>query len=86
MPRFQCYVAYRKRCPGIYQNWNDCKAEVHKYLGAQYKGFKDVYDAEQSLQNYLATTGHGSDRSETLGRVEAPQHDLNIHYGDNLVG
>lgn len=79
MARFQCYVVHRERRPESYQNWNDCEAQVNEYPGAQYKGFKDVYEVEQYLQDYLATTGHGSEHSMPVQKIETPQLDLHIH-------
>lgn len=37
--------------PGIYQTWNDCKAMVDGYPGAQYKSFATRQDAEAFLQS-----------------------------------
>ena len=41
------YYAVRKgKVPGIYFNWNDCKAMVDGYQGAVYKSFKTIEEAE----------------------------------------
>ena len=34
------YAVKKGKVPGIYLNWNDCKAMVDGYPGAVYKSFK----------------------------------------------
>jgi viroplasmin and RNaseH domain-containing protein len=34
------YAVKKGKVPGIYFNWNDCKAMVDGYQGAVYKSFK----------------------------------------------
>ncbi|KAJ8643990.1 hypothetical protein MRB53_005738 [Persea americana] len=34
MPRFNCYVVFRGRRPGIYNTWTDCKAQVNQFPDA----------------------------------------------------
>jgi len=44
------YYAVRKgRQPGIYQDWDSCKAQVDGFAGAQYKSFSTREDAAQYL-------------------------------------
>ena len=33
------YVVWEGRKPGIYETWEECKAQVHKYSKAKYKSF-----------------------------------------------
>lgn len=45
------YYAVRKGYnPGIYDNWEDCKKQIHKYSGAEYKKFKNKVDAENFIK------------------------------------
>lgn len=45
------YYAVRVgKTPGIYENWNDCKAMVDGFPGAVYKSFKTLTEAEVFLQ------------------------------------
>ena len=45
------YYAVRVgRTPGIYYNWNDCKAMVDGFPGAVYKSFKTMAEADSFMQ------------------------------------
>jgi ribonuclease HI len=44
------YVVHKGRIPGLYNNWNDCKKQVHDYDGAIYKKFSDETEAQQFLK------------------------------------
>ncbi|MET3617617.1 ribonuclease HI [Peptoniphilus olsenii] len=35
--------------PGIYNTWDDCKAQVHGYKGASYKKFSNLEDAKNFI-------------------------------------
>ena len=39
------YAVKKGKVPGIYFNWNDCKAMVDGYQGAVYKSFKTIEEA-----------------------------------------
>lgn len=43
------YAVKKGKVPGIYLNWNDCKAMVEGYQGAVYKSFKTIEEAENLL-------------------------------------
>lgn len=45
------YVVKVGKKPGIYHSWDQCKAMVHGYPGAVYKGFKTLAEAEAFLGN-----------------------------------
>ncbi len=48
------YYAVRVgKTPGIYMSWDDCKAMVDGYPGAQYKGFATIEEAERFLQGTM---------------------------------
>ena len=49
MAKKQYYVVIKGRTPGIYQTWEDCKAQVNGFKGAKYKGFKNIEDAQQYI-------------------------------------
>lgn len=40
------YVVWQGKKPGIYSDWDACKEQVHGVLGAQYKGFDSMAEAE----------------------------------------
>ena len=43
------YVVWNGKTPGIYDNWEDCEAQVKGATGAKYKGFASRADAEQAF-------------------------------------
>lgn len=45
------YYAVRKGIvPGIYETWEECKANVTGYTGAEYKSFKNLEEAELFIE------------------------------------
>ncbi|NOZ44800.1 MAG: hypothetical protein GXP45_06790 [bacterium] len=44
----QYYLVRKGRETGIFDNWADCEAQVKGFQGAQYKGFVNKQEAEQS--------------------------------------
>jgi ribonuclease HI len=45
------FYAVRKGIkPGVYTSWEDCKAQIHKYSGAEYKKFNNRVDAENFIK------------------------------------
>lgn len=46
------YYAVRKgRIPGIYHSWDECRAQVDKFSGAEFKSFHSEKEAELYLTN-----------------------------------
>jgi ribonuclease HI len=43
------YVVWNGKTPGIYDNWDDCEAQVKGVKGAKYKGFASLPEAEQAF-------------------------------------
>lgn len=41
-------MVFQGREPGIYRTWESCRAQVHGYGGAEYRGFASVADAERA--------------------------------------
>ena len=44
------YVVWQGKQPGIYTDWDTCKAQVQGVQGAQYKGFDSMAEAEQAIK------------------------------------
>lgn len=51
------YAVKKGKVPGIYFNWNDCKAMVDGYQGAVYKSFKTIEEAEKFINGEKSITG-----------------------------
>lgn len=62
------YVVWSGNAPGIYDSWEECKAQVEGYPGARYKGFNSLEDAtmafrgdaKDELYALRAIAGHGA--------------------------
>ncbi|KAK1604853.1 hypothetical protein QYE76_028526 [Lolium multiflorum] len=39
------YVVFEGRVPGVYEEWEDCKKQVHKFSGNCYKGYPTRHEA-----------------------------------------
>ena len=49
MAKKNYYAVKQGKVPGIYRTWDACKAQVHGYPGAIYKGFERLKEAEAFL-------------------------------------
>ena len=48
------YVVYKGRVPGVYDDWEDCRRQVHHFSGNRYKGYNTRVEAEGRYARYLA--------------------------------
>ncbi|MDD6500254.1 MAG: ribonuclease H family protein [Bacteroidales bacterium] len=49
MPKQKFYVVWRGRKPGVYDNWDGCKAQVEGFGEAAYKAYATLEDAEEAF-------------------------------------
>ena len=49
------YAVKEGRIPGIYLNWEECKAQVNGYSGAVYKSFSSKSEAQSFMENLQET-------------------------------
>lgn len=59
MAKRKFYAVHTGRVPGVYDNWDDCKAQVDGFTGAKYKSFS----TEAEAQNFV--NGNVQQQSET---------------------
>jgi len=53
MAKKKYYVVWQGRICGVFDNWNDCKAQVHEFEDAKYKSFDIKQEAEKAfLEGY----------------------------------
>jgi len=45
------YVVWQGKSPGIYDNWQNCEAQVKGFNGAKYKSFKTLGEANDAFKN-----------------------------------
>ena len=57
------YAVRVGKTPGVYETWDECRAEVHKYSGAVFKSFKSLAEAEEFV-------AHSDGRPEAKDRAE----------------
>ena len=68
------YVVYKGRVPGVYDDWEDCRRQVHRFSGNSYKGYNTMEEAEARYTRYLAGVRSGSYDKE-------PDEDLHLRRG-----
>ncbi|MCL2291447.1 MAG: ribonuclease H family protein [Bacteroidetes bacterium] len=51
MAKSKYYVVWQGRVCGVFNNWNDCKAQVDGFEGAKYKSFETKAEAEKAYTN-----------------------------------
>src|ERR1043165_2211672 len=47
------YVVYVGRVPGVYEDWEECRRQVHRFSGNSYKGYPTREEAEARYVFYL---------------------------------
>ncbi len=64
------YTVWKGLKTGVFDNWNDCKAQITNFEGAQYKSFDTFNAAKQALNgNYNDYTG----KSKTFKSALLPE-------------
>ena len=41
------YVMYKGKVPGVYDDWEECRRQVHRFSGNSYKGYTTRAEAEE---------------------------------------
>ena len=54
------YAVKEGRIPGIYLNWEECKAQVNGYSGAVYKSFSSKSEAHSFMENLQETVSNNT--------------------------
>lgn len=59
------YVVWKGKHPGIFESWDDCKAQIEGVKGAQYKSFSSFEEAKKAYNsNYLEYKGKKRGKTE----------------------
>lgn len=59
------YAVWKGHHPGVFESWDDCKAQIKGFEGAQYKSFETFESAKQAFKgNYKDYITKGSFKSE----------------------
>lgn len=74
------YTVWKGHKTGVFDTWNDCKAQITNYEGAQYKSFSTFDAAKNALKgNYFDYIGKKSDfksdlSNEQLKKIGQPNY------------
>ena len=72
------YVVWQGKRPGIYNKWNDCKAAITGYKGAQYKSFSTFAEAKKAYNgkydDYKGKKSKPPIDKEMLARIGEPNY------------
>jgi viroplasmin and RNaseH domain-containing protein len=48
------YVVYKGKVFGVYDDWEECRRQVHRFSGNSYKRYNTLAEAKTRYANYLA--------------------------------
>jgi viroplasmin and RNaseH domain-containing protein len=48
------YVVYKGKVLGVYDDWEECRRQVHRFSGNSYKGYATRVEAEARYARYVA--------------------------------
>ena len=65
------YTVWKGHHTGVFETWNDCKAQIKNYEGAQYKSFLTFEAAKKALDgNYFDFIGKNKTTGSSLSQAE----------------
>lgn len=83
MAKKKTYAVRKGRQPGLYDDWDDCKAQVDGFPGAEYKSFTARADAEAYLNARTDTRDPDTDPDVAqLDKLAGMPKDTAIAYVD----
>jgi len=73
MPKQKYYVVWKGRKTGIFTTWTECEKQVKGFVGAEFKAFESLKEAESALQSkYEAFKGRASTAGKWRESEEPP--------------
>ncbi|AJR03043.1 ribonuclease H1 domain-containing protein [Siansivirga zeaxanthinifaciens] len=65
------YTVWKGHKTGVFESWNDCKAQINNFEGAQYKSFETFDAAKQALKgNYFDYIGKKTEFKSDLSALQ----------------
>jgi len=65
------YTVWKGHHTGVFESWNDCKAQITNFEGAQYKSFSTFEAAKKALKgNYFDYVGKNKDFKSELSESQ----------------
>jgi len=78
MAKSKYYVVWQGRICGVFDNWNDCKAQVYEFADAKYKSFETKPEAEKAFlegyKNYYKKNHKTQSRDAACGQGRDAMH------------
>lgn len=71
MPQQKFYVVWKGRETGVFETWEECKAQVHEFPQAKYKAFKTLDEAKEAFDVGAASLERAESK-ESAKLVEKP--------------
>lgn len=74
------YTVWKGHHPGVFESWDDCKAQITHFEGAQYKSFENFDEAKKAFQgNYKDFIGKSKSfksqlTTEQLKKIGQPNY------------
>lgn len=70
------YTVWRGHHTGVFESWDDCKAQITNFKGAVYKSFKSFEEAKKAFKgdyrDFVGTSKKSSLSAEQLERIGEP--------------
>lgn len=65
------YTVWKGHKTGVFDSWNDCKAQIKDFTGAQYKSFESLDAAKKALAgNYFTFIGKSKSFESDLSKAQ----------------
>ncbi len=65
------YTVWKGHLSGVYESWDDCKAQINDFQGAQYKSFATLEEAKKALKgNYFEYVGKNKSFKSGLSETQ----------------
>jgi len=70
------YTVWKGHHPGVFESWDDCKAQISNYKGALYKSFSTFKEAKMAFRgdykDYVGKTKKSALSTSELARIGEP--------------
>lgn len=60
------YVVFEGRQKGIFEDWETCEKQIHKFKGQQYKSYASLEEAENSYDDHLSNKNKKTKYEESI--------------------
>ena len=80
------YTVWKGHHTGVFESWDDCKAQIKDFKGAQYKSFSSFEAAKKALKgNYKDYIGKSKKFKSVLDLIFAASSLLSIWAGNMVI-